>query len=457
MSLYHPNDSKDNCGFGLIAHTQGEASHRLVTTAIEGLDRMQHRGGIAADGKTGDGCGLLIAKPDSFFRTVAEQAGWRLGTNYAVGMVFLSQDPVLAQQAREILNEELTKETLTVAGWREVPVDKSVLGELALSGVPQIEQVFVNAPNGWPTSDVERRLYMVRRRAEKRLIDDPDFYVACLSGLVTIYKGLVMPKDLPTFYKDLADDRLESSICVFHQRFSTNTLPRWPLAQPFRYLAHNGEINTIKGNRDWAKARMSKFATPLIPDLKDAAPFVNTTGSDSSSLDNMLELFLAGGMDLFRAMRLLVPPAYQNNETMDDELRAFYEFNSMHMEPWDGPAGIVLTNGRHVACNLDRNGLRPARYVITNDGLITLASEIGIWDYEQSDVIEKGRVGPGEMLAVDTQEGKIWRSTEIDDVLKTQHPYKEWLSEHIRHLKPIEECDAVLIGKRAIDDEQMAV
>jgi glutamate synthase (NADPH/NADH) large chain len=457
MSLYHPNDSKDNCGFGLIAHTQGEASHRLVTTAIEGLDRMQHRGGIAADGKTGDGCGLLIAKPDSFFRTVAEQAGWRLGTNYAVGMVFLSQDPVLAQQAREVLNEELTKETLTVAGWREVPVDKSVLGELALSGVPQIEQVFVNAPNGWPTSDVERRLYMVRRRAEKRLMDDPDFYVACLSGLVTIYKGLVMPKDLPAFYKDLADDRLESSICVFHQRFSTNTLPRWPLAQPFRYLAHNGEINTIKGNRDWAKARMSKFATPLIPDLKDAAPFVNTTGSDSSSLDNMLELFLAGGMDLFRAMRLLVPPAYQNNTTMDDDLRAFYEFNSMHMEPWDGPAGIVLTNGRHVACNLDRNGLRPARYVITNDGLITLASEIGIWDYEQSDVIEKGRVGPGEMLAVDTQEGKIWRSTEIDDVLKTQHPYKEWLSEHIRHLKPIEECDAVLIGKRAIDDDQMAV
>ena len=457
MSLYHPNDSKDNCGFGLIAHTEGEASHRLVTTAIEGLDRMQHRGGIAADGKTGDGCGLLIAKPDSFFRTVAEQAGWRLGTNYAVGMVFLSQDPVLAQQAREILNEELTKETLTVAGWREVPVDKSVLGELALTGVPQIEQVFVNAPNGWPISDIERRLYMVRRRAEKRLMDDPDFYVACLSALVTIYKGLVMPKDLPAFYKDLADERLESSICVFHQRFSTNTLPRWPLAQPFRYLAHNGEINTIKGNRDWAKARMSKFATPLIPDLKDAAPFVNTTGSDSSSLDNMLELFLSGGMDLFRAMRLLVPPAYQNNDTMDDELRAFYEFNSMHMEPWDGPAGIVLTNGRHVACNLDRNGLRPARYVITNDGLITLASEIGIWDYEQSDVVEKGRVGPGEMLAVDTKEGKIWRSTEIDDVLKTQHPYQEWLSQHIRHLKPIEECDAVLIGKRAIDDEQMAV
>ena len=457
MSLYHSTDSKDNCGFGLIAHTQGEASHRLVTTAIEGLDRMQHRGGIAADGKTGDGCGLLIAKPDSFFRDIAAQKQWRLNDNYSVGMVFLSQDPVLAQQARTVLNEEITRETLSIVGWREVPVDKSVLGELALSGVPQIEHVFVNAPSGWLTTDIERRLYMARRRAEKRLADDVDFYVACLSGLVTVYKGLVMPKDLPAFYADLADERMASSICVFHQRFSTNTLPRWPLAQPFRYLAHNGEINTIKGNRDWALARMSKFSTPLLPDLKDAAPFVNTTGSDSSSLDNMLELFLAGGMDLFRAMRLLVPPAYQNNSTMDDDLRAFYEFNSMHMEPWDGPAGIVLTNGRHVACNLDRNGLRPARYVITHDGLITLASEIGIWDYAETDVVEKGRVGPGEMLAVDTLEGKIWRSTEIDDVLKKQHPYKEWLNEHIRHLTPIEQCDAHLIGQRAFDDDRMAV
>ncbi|MET1218527.1 MAG: glutamate synthase large subunit [Glaciecola sp.] len=457
MSLFHPTDSKDNCGFGLIAHTHGAASHRLVTTAIEGLDRMQHRGGIAADGKTGDGCGLLIAKPDTFFQAVAAENGWRLAQNYAVGMVFLSQDPVLAEQARSVLNEELAKETLNVLGWREVPVDKSVLGDLALTGVPQIEQVFVNPPNGWKTTDIERRLYMARRRTEKRLEADPDFYVACLSGLVTIYKGLVMPKDLPAFYKDLADERLESSICVFHQRFSTNTLPRWPLAQPFRFLAHNGEINTIKGNRDWAMARTSKFATPIIPDLADAAPFVNTTGSDSSSLDNMLELFLAGGMDLFRAMRLLVPPAYQNNDTMDDDLRAFYEFNSMHMEPWDGPAGIVLTNGRHVACNLDRNGLRPARYVMTKDGLITLASEIGIWDYAEEDVLEKGRVGPGEMLAVDTKEGKIWRSNEIDEVLKAQHPYKAWLDEHIRHLTPIEECNAELIGTRAFDNDQMAV
>ncbi|MDT0629036.1 glutamate synthase large subunit [Alteromonas sp. W364] len=456
MSLYHPNDSKDNCGFGLIAHTSGEASHQLVLTAIEGLDRMQHRGGVAADGKTGDGCGLLLQKPDSFFQGIAEQSGWKLSKNYAVGMIFLSQNPTLAEQSRQVLSEEIEKEMLPVLGWRIVPVDHSILGDLAKTGVPQIEQIFVNSPSGWRSEDVERRLYMARRRAEKRLEDDPDFYVACLSGLVTVYKGLVMPKDLPTFYHDLADENLQSSICVFHQRFSTNTLPKWPLAQPFRFLAHNGEINTIKANRDWATARAGKFATPLIPDLLQAAPFVNTEGSDSSSLDNMLEVFLAGGMDLFRAMRLLVPPAYQNNETMGDDLRSFYEFNSMHMEPWDGPAGIVLTNGRHVACNLDRNGLRPARYVITKDGLITLASEIGIWDYKQEDVLEKGRVGPGEMLAVDTYTGKIWRTNEIDEDLQTRHPYKEWLESHIKRLVPVEQADASQIGQRAFDDNTMA-
>lgn len=456
MSLYNPNDSRDNCGFGLIAQIHGEASHKLVGTAIEALDRMQHRGGIAADGKTGDGCGLLLQKPDAFFREIAQEQGWKLGKKYGVGMIFLNQDEEKAQHARDVLNEELIKETLSIVGWRKVPVDHSVLGDLAATGVPQIEQVFVNAPPGWRKRDLERRLFMARRRIEKRLADDSEFYVACLSALVTIYKGLVMPKDLPKFYLDLADERLQSAICVFHQRFSTNTLPKWPLAQPFRFLAHNGEINTIRGNRDWAIARTNKFNTPLLPDLQSAAPFVNLEGSDSSSLDNMLELFLAGGMDLFRAMRLLVPPAYQNNDTMDPDLRAFYEFNSMHMEPWDGPAGIVLTNGRHVACNLDRNGLRPARYVLTKDGIITLASEIGIWDYKPEDVLEKGRVGPGEMLAVDTYTGKIWRSNEIDEDLKERHPYREWLGNHIQRLLPIEECDASQIGQRAFTDDMMA-
>ncbi|WP_086113276.1 glutamate synthase large subunit [Xenorhabdus beddingii] len=446
---------KDNCGFGLIAHIEGEPSHKVVRTAIHALARMQHRGAILADGKTGDGCGLLMQKPDRFFQMVASEQSWRLAKNYAVGMLFLSQDAKIAQSCRDIIEQELQNETLSIVGWREVPINRDVLGEIALSSLPRIEQIFINAPAGWRSQDLERRLFVARRRIEKR-ITDHDFYICSLSNLVTIYKGLCMAADLPRFYPDLADLRMESSICLFHQRFSTNTVPRWPLAQPFRYLAHNGEINTITGNREWAKARAYKFRTPLIPDLHTAAPFVNETGSDSSSLDNMLELFLNGGMDLIRAMRLLVPPAWQNNPDMDDDLRAFFDFNSMHMEPWDGPAGIVISDGRYAACNLDRNGLRPARYVITTDKLITCASEIGIWDYQPDEVVEKGRVGPGELMVIDTYEGRILHSAETDHDLKGRHPYKEWLEKNVKRLTPFEELPEDQVGQRDLDDRRLA-
>ncbi|WP_297474541.1 glutamate synthase large subunit [uncultured Photobacterium sp.] len=455
MSLYNPSLEKDNCGFGLIAHIEGETSHKLVRTAISALDRMTHRGGIAADGKTGDGCGLLIKKPDNFYRIIATEKQWNLSREFAVGMIFLSQDPILAQHAREIINEELITETLSIAGWREVPINASVLGPIAQHSLPTIEQVFINAPAGWKPRDIERRLYIARRRIEKRITDDKEFYICSLSTQVTVYKGLFMPADLPKFYQDLGDIRLESSICLFHQRFSTNTQPRWPLAQPFRYLAHNGEINTITGNRQWARARAYKFSSPLLPDLNTAAPFVNETGSDSSSLDNMLELFLAGGMDLFRAMRMLVPPAWQNHPDMDPALRAFYDFNSKHMEPWDGPAGIVMSDGRYAACNLDRNGLRPARYVITKDKLITIASEVGIWDYTPDEVAEKGRVGPGELLVIDTKFAKIWHSQDIDNELMSRHPYKQWMDTHVQHLVPIEQLDDSHISQRSLDDNQL--
>ncbi len=457
MPLYDPKQVRDNCGFGLISHMDGIASHKIVRTAISALDRMQHRGGISADGKTGDGCGLLMQKPDDFFNAIAEENGWHLGKKYGVGTIFFSQDLEKATQARAIIEEELIKETLSVVGWREVPVNLSVLGDIARDTLPRIEQVFINCHPGWRKKDLERRLFMARKRIEGRITDDPDFSIPSMSCLVTIYKGLVTPADLPLFYQDLADIRMKTSICIFHQRFSTNTAPRWPLAQPFRFLAHNGEINTISGNRQWARARTYKFNSPLIPDLQNAAPFVSMAGSDSSTLDNMLELFLAGGMDMFRAMRLLVPPAWQNNPAMDDDIKDFYEFNSMHMEPWDGPAGIVLTNGRMVACCLDRNGLRPARYVITSDRVITLASEIGIWDYTPDEVVEKGRVGPGEMLAVDTYTGKIMYSDEIDEDLKSRHPYRDWLSNNIRRLTPFEECETKHIGSQLFDDDQMDV
>ncbi len=455
MSLYHPSFERDNCGFGLIAQMDGEPSHRIVRTAIHGLDRMKHRGGIAADGRTGDGCGLLMQMPEGFFKAIAEENDWHLSRRFAVGMLFLSQDEDKAEQVKSLLEAELAKETLGVAGWRQVPINPDVLGEIGKASLPNIVQVLINAPIGWREKDLERRLYMARRRLEQQITDDKDFYVASLSGQVIVYKGLMMPADLPAFYQDLADLRLQSSICLFHQRFSTNTSPKWPLAQPFRYLAHNGEINTITGNRQWAKARAYKFNAPLLPDLQQAAPFVNETGSDSSSLDNMLEMLLSGGMDLYRAMRLLIPPAWQSNPEMDEELKAFYDFNSMHMEPWDGPAGIVMTNGRHVACAVDRNGLRPSRYMITKDRILTLASEIGIWDYAPDEVIEKGRVGPGELLVLDTMNGKLYHSFEIDDDLKRRHPYKEWMAKHSQVLTPAEQLPSEQQGKSEFDAKQL--
>ncbi|OEF95345.1 glutamate synthase large subunit [Vibrio splendidus] len=455
MALYDPSLEKDNCGFGLIAQMEGQPSHKLVRTAISALDRMTHRGGIAADGKTGDGCGLLLQKPDSYLRIIAEENNFNLGKQYAVGMIFFSQDPIKAQSAQDIVNKELAQETLTVAGWRAVPTNTDVLGPIAKDSVPNIQQVFISAPAGWRERDIERRLYIARRRIEKQITEDKDFYICSLSTQVMVYKGLCMPADLPRFYLDLADLRMESAICLFHQRFSTNTQPRWPLAQPFRYLAHNGEINTIEGNRQWAKARAYKFSSPLLPDLQTAAPFVNETGSDSSSLDNMLDLFLAGGMDVFRAMRMLVPPAWQNHPDMDPDLRAFYDFNSKHMEPWDGPAGIVLSDGRYAACNLDRNGLRPARYVITKDNLITLASEVGIWNYAPDEVAEKGRVGPGELLVIDTRRGKLWQSNEIDNDLKGRHPYKEWMEKNVHKLTPFSALQDDQVGKRSFDDDTL--
>ena len=433
--LYRPQFEKDNCGFGLIAHMDGEPSHWLVKTAIDSLACLTHRGAVAADGKTGDGCGILMRKPDSFMRIIAEENNFNIGKLYAVGMVFLNTDETLAAKARETLNKELGAEGLKVAGWRVVPTDPSVCGEEALASLPQFEQVFVNADDAMDEDSFERHLYIARRRTEKAIEgNDEAFYIPSLSSRLLSYKGLIMPANLPAFYKDLCDERFSSSICVYHQRFSTNTWPQWRLAQPFRILAHNGEINTVQGNRNWSIARGHKFDTPLLP-MEDIRPMVSTTGSDSNSMDNMLEGMMAGGLDIFRAMRYLIPPAWQNVETMDPDLRAYYEYSSMHMEPWDGPAGVVLTDGRYAACALDRNGLRPARYIITKDRHITLASEVGVYDYKPEDVVAKGRLKPGQMFAVDTSNGSILQPEQIDQMLCKRHPYKQWLDNNVKHLE----------------------
>ncbi|MGM0680154.1 MAG: glutamate synthase large subunit, partial [Pseudomonadota bacterium] len=451
--LYQPNFERDNCGFGLIAHMDGKASHWILETAIGALARLTHRGAIAADGKSGDGCGLLLKQPTSFFQAIGAEQGYRLNDRFAVGMVFLNTDEKLAEAARHTLVDELEKEGLEVLGWRVVPVNAEACGEEALRTLPTIEQIFINAPASMEEIEFERHLYIARRRTEKAIeSQDSTFYIPSLSSRVISYKGLVMPAYLPVFYEDLNDPRMESALAVFHQRFSTNTWPEWRLAQPFRYLAHNGEINTVQGNRNWSVARGHKFNSPHIP-MEDVRPLVSLSGSDSNSLDNMLEALLAGGMDIFRAMRLLIPPAWQNVETMDADLRAFYEYNSMHMEPWDGPAGIVLTDGRHAACSMDRNGLRPARWVITRDRHITLASEIGVYDYAPEDVVSKGRLKPGQMLAVDTDSGELRLPEDIDQRLKSRQPYKQWMGEHARRLESRlqEENNACPVDESMVD------
>lgn len=434
--LYTPGEFKDNCGFGLIAHMEGQASHDLLRTAIDSLTCMTHRGGIAADGKTGDGCGLLIQKPDSFLRAIAKSdLNVDLPEQYAVGMIFLDLDDALAEQQRAAVNQAIADQGLTLHGWRVVPTDNACLGPMAIDCLPRFEQVFVSASESLDAQQFAVKLFYARRMAEKALDGHENFYVCSLSDKVLSYKGLMMPVDLPSFYTDLSDERLQTAICVFHQRFSTNTAPRWPLAQPFRLLAHNGEINTIRGNRNWAAARGSKFVSPLLPNLESIQPVVNTTGSDSSSMDNMLELLHMGGMNMFRAIRMMIPPAWQNVETMDPDLRAFYEYNSMHMEPWDGPAGLVITDGRYAICGLDRNGLRPSRWVKTKNGYITVASETGTHDYKPEDVISKGRVGPGQILAIDTQTGEVLEADDIDTRLKSAQPYRKWLKEQATRIE----------------------
>jgi glutamate synthase (NADPH/NADH) large chain len=431
--LYDPAFERDSCGFGLIANLDDLPSHWVVETAIAALTRLTHRGAVAADGKTGDGCGLLIKFPKKFLRAAGKEAGLTLSERFAAGSVFLSQDANEATNARDVIDAAIRDIGLEVAGWRKVPIDPSVCGEQALRTLPQIEQVFVNAPDGMPRGRFNRRLFLARRRAEKNLGEGPT-YIASLSSVTISYKGMIMPDALPTFYPDLKDPRLESSVCVFHQRFSTNTLPQWRLAQPFRFLAHNGEINTIQGNRNWAQARAKNFMSDKLDDISDLDPIISLVGSDSSSLDNMLEVLRAGGMDVLQGMRILMPPAWQAVDDIDPDVRAFYEFFDCQMEPWDGPAGIVLTDGRYAACCLDRNGLRPARYVITKDRHITVASEVGVYDYDEKDVVSKGRLGPGEMIAVDLVNGVLLENDDIHDILKTRAPYKKWLKQGVRYL-----------------------
>ncbi|MDR1075435.1 MAG: glutamate synthase large subunit [Xanthomonadaceae bacterium] len=437
QGLYHPDAERDACGFGMIVQLDDQPSRTLVDTAISALSRMTHRGGVAADGLTGDGCGLLIRKPAAFLRALAREAGIDLsdGARFAAGLVFLPNDPPQADRCREVLESELTRAGVQVKGWRTPPIDTSVCGALARDALPAIRQIFVEAGPEQDDGAFTLALFLARRRAEQRLCETQrDFYVVTLAPHSIGYKGMVLPDKLARFYQDLQRSDLSSSAVVFHQRFSTNTLPRWPLAHPFRLMAHNGEINTIEGNRRWAQARSKVWKTPRF-DIGEFDPIISMHGSDSQSLDNMLELMTSAGMDLIQALRVLVPPATQSLEFKDADLAAFYEFYALNTEPWDGPAGIVACDARYAVTTLDRNGLRPARWMLTSDRYFIVASEAGVWQVPTERVVRKGKLGPGEMMAIDLKRGDLLDNDAIDRINRARAPYKQWLHKGITYLQ----------------------
>ena len=433
-TLFDPSLEKDNCGFGLIAQRNGKRSRKLVKKSILGLTSMTHRGAIGADGKTGDGCGLLFDLNHSFFKLkVGGQLDVELPDFFAVAQLFHKNDiDFYYSSIRKFLNSQ----DLDIAVTRSVPVNNEVLGKIARQNLPNISQVFITSKNTNLNKErFEACLLQARKFIEEKFDNDEEFYVCSMSTQTIVYKGLMLPSAIDEFYLDLKDKKFEAKICLFHQRFSTNTLPRWHLAQPFRLLAHNGEINAIRGNRNWAKARKSKFSTALIPEITTFKNLVNEKGSDSSALDNMIEILVKGGINTFRALRMVLPPAWQNIHMMDPEIKSFHEYNSMHMEAWDGPAGIVMSDGRWAICLLDRNGLRPARYQIDNEGYVTIASEIGVFPQDESNFITKGRIGAGGIFAIDTETGELIDQSIIDNKLKEGKPYRAWLRSKAKYLE----------------------
>jgi glutamate synthase (NADPH/NADH) large chain len=432
--LFKKNEFKDNCGFGLVANINGVKSHKIIINSINALISMTHRGGVGSDGKTGDGCGLLFDIDHKFFRdTLLKENNIDPEDYFAVAQVFYKDDLVnILPKIKKILKDE----NLQLITHRLVPTKKNILGKIALDCMPQIYQLFIKPNSKDFNQDIfETSLIQARKFIEEIYLDDEVLYICSMSSKTIVYKGLMLPNAIKEFYVDLNEDNFRASTCVFHQRFSTNTSPRWHLAQPFRLLAHNGEINAIRGNRNWVKARSSKFLTPFIPKIQKFKQLVNETGSDSSSLDNMIELLVKGGVDIFRAIRMVLPPAWQNIQTLDPDVRGFHEYNSMHMEPWDGPAGIVMADGKWALCVLDRNGLRPARFQLDKDNIITIASETGVNPVEEHEIVKKGRVKPGGMLAIDTSKGIIHDESSIDDDLKQKFPYRKWLKENAIYIE----------------------
>ncbi|MEV6149058.1 glutamate synthase large subunit [Nonomuraea sp. NPDC052129] len=423
QGLYHPANEHDACGVAMVADVAGRRGHGIVVKALTALCNLDHRGAKGSEPDTGDGAGILTQIPDTFFRTNVSFALPEPG-HYAVGMAFLPFDGEARDIAFRMIEEIAAEEGLNVLGWREVPVDRALPGPSARAVMPHFTQLFVASPNGESGLELDRLAFCLRKRAEHEV----DVYFPSLSARTIVYKGMLTPDQVEPFFPDLSDERYETAIALVHSRFSTNTFPSWPLAHPYRYIAHNGEINTVKGNRNWMRAREAMLESAQIPgDMSRLFPICDPDGSDTASFDEALELLHIGGRSLPHAVLMMIPEAWENHTEMDPARRAFYEFHSSMMEAWDGPASITFTDGTLAGAVLDRNGLRPGRFWVTADGLVVLASEAGVLDFKPEDVVRKGRLQPGRMFLIDTARGKIIEDDEIKAELAAALPYEDWL------------------------------
>jgi glutamate synthase (NADPH/NADH) large chain len=422
---------KDNCGFGLLASIDNKPTHKNVEDAITALSRMMHRGAIAADGKSGDGSGLLFSLPKEFFKKIAKESGIDLPDTFGIGVIFATNE-----KQKEIVQEYCQVNDLKVVLWREVPVNTDVLGELALKSMPKIYHAFIVPNSIIAIRRFEELLYLTRKEIEHS-IDDKGFYIPTFSSKKIAYKGLLMPNYIKDFYKDLQDKDFKISFALFHQRFSTNTLPEWRLAQPFRFIAHNGEINSVEANRinSLIKTESIKSSVFTKDELDRLLPIVRFDESDSSSLDRMIEFLIMNGMDFFKAVRALIPMPWQNAPSLDSELKAFYEYFSTRFEAWDGPAAVSVTDGRYIGVVLDRNGLRPAKYIRTKDNRMIITSEFGVLDLDEDEVVERGKLQSGQMIGIDTKFGVVLKNNDIDNYLKSSNPYTKWLNQHMVYLQ----------------------
>ena len=441
--LYDSAREHDACGVGMVVNMRGGKSHELVDNALRVLENLRHRGAEGADGKTGDGAGILVQIPHEFILLqgipVPEKG------KYGTGLVFLPKDEKRQLQILSVLIEEVEREGLQLMHLRTVPTNPDCLGEAARATEPAVKQVFITGVADDKVPTFERTLYIIRKRVERRVADE-DFYICSLSSKSIVYKGMLSSLQLRQYYPDLTNNYFTSGLALVHSRFSTNTFPTWALAQPFRLLAHNGEINTIRGNRSWMKARESVLSSEALGDIREISPIVQPGMSDSASLDNVFEFFVESGMSLPHALSILMPESFNDKNPISEDLKAYYEYHSILMEPWDGPAAILFSDGRYAGGMLDRNGLRPARYTITRDGMMVVASEVGVMNFDPTEIAEKGRLQPGKILLVDTQEGKIYYDGEIKSHLASQHPYRQWLKANRIELEKIHSGRKVPIG-----------